>query len=314
MPGLNSSSSDQKTFESLTAKLWGDVNGKGKIIGGVSANEILTELGKDKDFDFDGEHAMDYIHRTSDIGEIYFVYSESDQTVKTEVRFRVAGQYPELWDPANGVQTKIANHREMNGYTHFPIELAPYGSVFVVFNRQKRDLPQPENISGFACEELKGSWKVNFPEGWGAPQELVFDGLKSWTEFEDTGVRYFSGTAAYSKTFTLDNVEAEGKYYIDLGEVRDVAEVFVNGKSAGILWKKPFCADISRLVRSGDNELKVEIVNLWVNRLTGDMLAEPQDRYCRTNHPYMTNSMGGDEPYREQPSGLLGPVMIRMNK
>jgi hypothetical protein len=92
--------------------------------------------------------------------------------------------------------------------------------------------------------------------------------------------------------------------------VRDLAEVFVNGKSAGILWKKPFCADISGLVRNGDNELKVEIVNLWVNRLTGDMLSDPEDRYCRTNHPYMTKSMGGDEPYREQPSGLLGPVRI----
>jgi hypothetical protein len=113
-----------------------------------------------------------------------------------------------IWDPADGTQSGIASYSEEDGCTHFAIELAPYGSVFVVFNKQKRDLPQPENISGFARRELNGSWKVNFPEGWGAPQEIVFDELKSWTEFEDAGVKYFSGTAIYSKTFTLDNVTA----------------------------------------------------------------------------------------------------------
>jgi hypothetical protein len=66
--------------------------------------------------------------------------------------------------------------------------------------------------------------------------------------------------------------------------------------------------DVSGLVRAGENVLKIEVVNLWVNRLTGDMLSDPKDRYCSTNHPYITNSMGGDEPYREQPSGLFGPV------
>ena len=65
-------------------------------------------------------------------------------------------------------------------------------------------------------------------------------------------------------------------------------------------------------MRPGENELKVEIVNMWVNRLTGDMLSEPENRYCRTNHPYMTSSLGGDEPYREQTSGLLGPVEIKV--
>jgi hypothetical protein len=308
MPGLNNSDADRKTFESLTAKLWDS----GKIISNVTPNEILAKLGRGKDFDYSGEHALDYIHRTSDVGEIYFVYNESDRTVKTELRFRVAGRHPELWDPADNTQTKITNHKEADGYTHFPIELAPYGSVFVVFNKQKRDLPQPETTGGCVRRELTGSWKVNFPEDWGAPQEVVFDELKSWTDFEDAGIKYFSGTATYSKTFTLDNVMAGKKYYIDLGEMRDVADVFVNGKPAGILWKKPFCADVSELVRTGNNELKIEIVNLWINRLTGDMLSEPENRYCSTNHPYMTslntNYYSGDETYHEQPSGLFGPV------
>jgi len=99
---------------------------------------------------------------------------------------------------------------------------------------------------------------------------------------------------------------------LGLGELRDVAEIFINGKSAGILWKKPYQADISQLVKSGENELKIEVVNLWVNRMTGDMLSEPKDRYCKTNQSFMTKEVwpGGDEPFRLQTAGLLGPVTI----
>ena len=89
-------------------------------------------------------------------------------------------------------------------------------------------------------------------------------------------------------------------FFINHSFIRDVAEVFINGKSAGILWKKPYSVDISQLVKPGINELKVEIVNLWVNRLTGDMLLDPKDRFCKTNQPYMKSEVwpGGDEPFR----------------
>lgn len=152
---------------------------------------------------------------------------------------------------------------------------------------------------------------MNFPPNWGAPPSAVFDQLISWTESENTGIKYFSGTAAYHNSF---NVAATGDktLILDLGEIRDVAEVFINGKSAGILWKKPYSVDIRQLVLPGRNELKVEIVNLWVNRLTGDMLLDPKDRFCKTNQPYMKSEVwpGGDEPYRLQTAGLLGPVSI----
>ena len=88
----------------------------------------------------------------------------------------------------------------------------------------------------------------------------------------------------------------------------------INGKSAGIQWKKPYLFDISDLLKAGENQVEIEIVNLWVNRLTGDMLSEEGDRYCRTNHPYVTQDNwagGGDETYRLQPAGLLGPVTVR---
>jgi len=97
-----------------------------------------------------------------------------------------------------------------------------------------------------------------------------------------------------------------------------VAEVYLNGKSAGIVWKEPFTVDITKLVQIGENELKIEVINQWVNRLTGDMLTDPGDRFCRTNQPYITSddmgidnwAEGGDETFRLKTSGLLGPVQV----
>jgi len=83
-------------------------------------------------------------------------------------------------------------------------------------------------------------------------------------------------------------------------------------ESAGILWKKPYQVDISQLVQPGTNDLKIEVVNLWINRIAGDMLLDPKDRFCKTNQSYMTSEIwpGGDEPFRIQTAGLLGPVSL----
>jgi hypothetical protein len=159
---------------------------------------------------------------------------------------------------------------------------------------------------------IAGPWKVNFPPNWGAPASVVFDKLISWTESENTGIKYFSGTAVYYNSFKLGDGAGKKTVMLNLGDLRDVAEVFVNGKSAGILWKKPYQVDISQLVQPGINDLKIEVVNLWINRLTGDMLLDPKDRFCKTNQSYMTSEVwpGGDETFRIQTAGLLGPVTL----
>ena len=97
--------------------------------------------------------------------------------------------------------------------------------------------------------------------------------------------------------------------HLDLGDVRELAEVFVNGKSAGVLWKTPFRADITALVKPGVNKLKIEVMNLWINRLSGDMKLPVEKRFCRTNMTSIRDR-GGDEPWRIQPAGLLGPVRL----
>ncbi|GIV21672.1 MAG: hypothetical protein KatS3mg023_3423 [Armatimonadota bacterium] len=120
--------------------------------------------------------------------------------------------------------------------------------------------------------KVQGAWSVHFPKGWGAPEKVVFDRLISWTEHPDPGVRYFSGTARYEKTLEIPSslIAPDRRLYLSLGEVKNLCEVWLNGKYLGILWKPPFRVDITSAVRPGQNKLEVHVTNLWVNRLIGD--------------------------------------------
>ncbi len=119
---------------------------------------------------------------------------------------------------------------------------------------------------------IAGKWTVRFPKGWGAPEQVVFDRLISWTEHPDPGVRYFSGTARYEKMIQIpkEMLNADRRLYLSLGEVKNLCEVWLNGKYLGILWKPPFRVDITGAARAGLNRLEVRVTNLWVNRLIGD--------------------------------------------
>jgi hypothetical protein len=327
VPGLKEWEQENVALNQLSGELWGasDGNtviensyGNGQIMCGLSADQVLEKKGIGPDFSFTGPSEIDYIHRTTAIGEIYFLRNVSEWSVKGLSRFRVSGGYPELWDASTGTATRVADYTKETSRISFDIELPAHGSVFVVFANENR-----KNLSAFANSEryankseIPGPWKVNFPPNWGAPQTAVFNQLISWTESEDPGIKYFSGTATYQNTFKVDAGTANKGIIIDLGEVRDVAEIYINGKSAGILWKKPYQLDVSQLIKNGENELKIEIVNLWVNRLTGDMLADPKDRFCKTNQSYMKTEVwpGGDEPFRIQTAGLLGPVTLTGKK
>ena len=323
IPGLNDWERKNDTLNKIAGQLWGNTDGKniienkygkGKIIVGLTAEEALRKKGIDNDFSYSGASEIDYIHRTTAIGEIYFLRNEKEESVKSLCTFRVSDKYPELWDATTGDVLRVKSYKREEAKTTFEIELPAHGSVFVVFNKDDRKkIPTTiQNEQTMAIEEISGPWEVSFPEKWGAPPKATFAKLISWTDSEDKGIKYFSGTATYQNKFTIDNKAIGGKIFIDLGEIRDVAEIFINGKSAGILWQKPFKADISSLVIAGINDLKVEVVNMWVNRLTGDMMSDPKEPYCRTNHYYMKSEIwpGGDEPFRIQTSGLLGPVKL----
>ena len=158
-------------------------------------------------------------------------------------------------------------------------------------------LPEPQDIAG--------PWALRFPPKWGAPDQVILDTLISWTAHADAGVRHFSGTAAYTTEFAWQQGTAQTKYFLDLGAVKELAQVFLNGQDLGVLWKPPFRVEITEALKPGQNRLEVRVTNLWPNRLIGDAALPKEKRLTwSTFEPYKA----GDPLL---PSGLLGPVEIQ---
>ncbi|MBM3311237.1 MAG: hypothetical protein FJY80_07000 [Candidatus Aminicenantes bacterium] len=189
------------------------------------------------------------------------------------------------------------------------LELPAYGSVFVIFRRvptAKRFLSSPPRRAVEpAVLTVDGPWRLNFPPDLGAPESAVLSSLKSWTESEDPGIKYFSGTAGYEADFEVDKslLGEKAGFLLDLGALGEVAEVRLNGHDLGILWKEPFQVDISEVLRPGRNTLEVKVTNLWHNRLMGDLANPGQKPFARTNMILKAQDL--------IPSGLFGPVTIR---
>jgi hypothetical protein len=157
---------------------------------------------------------------------------------------------------------------------------------------------------------LPGPWTLRFSGRMGAPDEVILERLLSWTEHEDPGVRYFSGTAVYQTEFSLPTnyLATNRQVCLDLGVVKNVAEVSLNGRQCGLLWKMPFRVDVTAAIQTGKNQLEVRITNLWPNRLIGDTFLPEERRFTRTNMSVFKQQ----SPLLE--SGLIGPVELRVSE
>jgi hypothetical protein len=325
-------SDDEDEFQRVADQLWGSGGwgkelfgkvtlqsgpyhrfGKGRVYSGMTANEVLADLGTARDFEYtkpEGDTSLIFLHRRLDDGEIYFVDNRNNRAESLTATFRVEGRTPELWDAATG-DSKPVSYRIADGRTTVPLELDPYGTVFVVFRAKAAaaslELPALKETRVAAIDEaLNKDWSVSFQSGRGAPELVAFDRLSSWSDHAIDGVKYFSGTATYSKTIEIpEGALADGAHFwLDLGDVRDVAEVAVNGKYMGILWKTPFKVDLTGVLKAGSNQITIGVTNLWVNRLIGDQQSYAVKKYTFTDFaPYKA-----DSPLL--PSGLLGPVRV----
>ena len=164
---------------------------------------------------------------------------------------------------------------------------------------------------------LNDSWEVYFDKTKGAPTRVTFDSLQSWTDCEIRGVKYFSGIASYHKNFTIDRDILNSNLIVklDLGQVAKVAEVYVNGESAGISWFAPYQLNITDKIMAGENHITVEVANVLSNYLTGD--AKLPEKYRRTSSNVKKMPTAWHTPWEEVPlvkSGLLGPVKIQFEK
>ncbi len=120
--------------------------------------------------------------------------------------------------------------------------------------------------------DLFNSWEVSFPLNSEISKKETFNELISWTDVKEEAIQHFSGTATYRKEFTVSDkmLQPNKSLVLDLGSVAVIAEIIINGKNAGILWKSPFRMEISDYLKKGDNILEVKVTNLWKNRLIGD--------------------------------------------
>jgi hypothetical protein len=246
-----------------------------------------------------------YVHRSLPDAEIYWVNNRNDREEAIEATFNVEGKAAEIWHPETG-KVEDASYSIKDGRTTVALKMEPADAVFVVFrNKADGDSKVIPAKTATQLAEITGPWNVSFQAERGAPATATFDKLTSWTESADSGIKYFSGTANYSQTVeaTADWLKSGAEVVLDLGEVKNLAEVFVNGKSMGIVWKKPFRIDISGALQAGKNNLEVKVTNLWVNRLIGDQQPNAKKITYTTIPFYQANS-----PLL--PSGLMGPVTI----
>lgn len=312
---------DREQFDALVSHLWGGMDGKdvtrkqvgaGSLFWGQTARQVLQEEGVPPDFEETGlsdEGTMDWIHRAGDGVDIYYVASRWAHPEDVDCSFRVAARQPELWDPVTGEIRDATAFRQENGRTIIPLEFGPCGSVFVVFRKPILAGASGTTASNYPplrpLKTLSGPWTVNFDPKWGGPASVVFDDLVDWTTRPEEGIKYYSGTAIYHKTFNLELLPAKGdRLILDLGELHEVAVVRLNGRNLGVVWDKPSRVDITSAARDGANDLEITVVNLWPNRLKGDEALPKEKRFTETNIHKFT------EASPLLPSGLIGPVSI----
>ncbi len=326
----------------LALDLWGNMDGvtlnehaygKGMTYWGLTLDEVLHRVDAVPDFKASGslDNPLLWVHRHTPDAEIYFVANQADQPVHVNARFRVSGKDVQVWRPMDGDETKgvayttAADLPDRSGnkqpgiepalytkpqgeFTEVPLDLAERESVFVVF---RNPAPGPERTAAAVKETklttLTGPWTLTFPPKWGAPPSVQMANLTSWTDSSVDGVKYFSGTATYSKTVQAPTIWFRpGQHvWIDLGTVRDIAEVKVNGKSAGMVWAPPYRVDVTSALKPGANKLEIEVTNEWTNRIIGDRLL-PADQKILAQPGAPAPGSAGATAGGARPTGAAG--------
>ena len=284
--GRARSPSAPQEYRALVDSVWA------KGVMECRVDEALKRLGVAPDFQSEVKDAV-WIHRRAGSADWYFVACGNTTNVSFEASFRITGKVPEIWDAETGEIRDAANWRAEGGRTVVALDFPPSGSAFVVFRRAagkprdtgKSGKPGKSGLSGKSG--ISGPWQVTFPVDWytGGKAVKTFDwpALKDWTTDADPDVKYFSGTAIYRVSCPTPHVQPGTRMILDLGEVKDFAEVTVNGKAYPPLWRPPFRVDITDAVKTASGQqhdridLEVKVTNLWPNRLIGDDVLYPED-------------------------------------
>jgi len=308
-----SQADDQAEFQKLISEMFGDGSGvhkvgNGTVYAGQALSDVFSALRVQPDFDYtknSSDADMEFVHRKLADGDIYFVDNRSDNETSVNATFRMSGRQPELWHAETGT-TEPVSFKIADGRTTVPLHLEPWGTVFVVFQKPTLETSRivpPAKETTLAA--VNGSWTVSFEPGRGAPASTTMEKLSDLSQNSDPGVKYFSGIATYANTIQAspDWFTKGARLLLDLGDVKFLAVVTVNGQDMGEVWHAPYRVNITSALKPGANKIQVKVVNTWVNRLIGD------------EQPGATKITFTDvKPYKAsaplQASGLLGPVTV----
>jgi hypothetical protein len=306
---------DQPEFQKLSAELFGDGTGahtvgKGTVYAGSALQDVFKMLNIQPDFDYskpDNDSSIQFVHRKLELqnADIYFLDNRSDHDATIQATFRISGKTPELWR-AETASTEPVSFTIADGRTTVPLHLEPWGTVFVVFQKPTTETshtaPQTTETKLAAID---GPWQLAFQSGRGAPASITMNELSDWSHSNDPGVKYFSGVGTYTKTLQASPAwfHQGSRIWLDLGDVKNLAVVTINGKQLPEVWHAPYRVDVTSALQPGHNEIKIAVVNAWVNRLIGDQQPGATPITFADVRPYKS-----DSPLL--PSGLLGPVTV----
>lgn len=346
-PGLSDYPKSDEKLKIMVKNLWGSSEapeglvfrkyGAGSIVWGSDVKNSIENLYPNFDisakilmqksvpFDFSSDkNSLRYIHKQYKNLDYFFVSNRTDSNVEDICRFRMVGKEPYLWNPINGKISKLKTFDCGKVHTSIKLSFAPFQSYFIVFadSLEGLSLPILNEAKTHLAETLDGAWSVYFNPECGGMGYVEFSELRDWSKDERNEIKYYSGIAVYTKHFKFDGDISES-LFLDLGRVKNIAKVYLNGKDLGIVWTYPWRLDISSAIKKGDNELKIEVANLWANRLIGDSFGKaevraglecPESILKGKKTAIGAHSFATFKHYKQNSklleSGLLGPVKI----
>lgn len=324
-PGLKNYPTQNNEVSELANALWGDGDsasssirpvGRGRVISGMTLAEVMARDGLAVDLDprnMAQPQEIQWCHRRTDEAEIYFISNQSQSPQNGSIRFRVTGSEAQIWNPVNGQICKVRS-TEKKGSTEIAIGLAENGSIFVLFRKSAiREMSSTDSLPPIAVPHstlpIESPWIVTFDPRWGGPSEPVeFRALEDWTQRQEDKIRCYSGIATYKTTFDFPESSLPvppSSLFLDLGSVKNMAQVRLNGQDLGVVWTAPWRVNIDKALRCGENTLEIDVANVWLNRLRIDAVLSPEKRLTRINSMFYGYKEGPLVP-----SGLLGPVRI----
>ena len=323
-PSLQNYGLADAEVRSMADEMWGEGedplpgvrrHGKGLVLSGMDIQQAFDLLGVTPDFIHTGGGNADirYAHVATPARDIYFVSNQNSEPHEFSALFRgMEDRQPELWDAAHGTMRLLPSFSSFNGTVSVPMKLEPFESAFVVFE-------QPVEAGYVATSDLKANypdpkdvliidtpWDITLTPMTGKGKKIKMKRLTDLSKSDDDYVRHFSGTAIYRTIIKLPD-ELRGKTVkLDMGDVREMARVKVNGCDAGGVWTRPYKVDVTDMLKKGDNVIEIEVVNTWVNRLVGDSRLPEEKRESWSN--FRTHNP--DTPL--QSTGLLQDVKLEI--